>query len=224
MQTQRLHGLFIASIITLSVGCAGGSGGAQDDDLQDNDVCSISDPDCPEVCVKSGFGKCQGDYDPCAAYPDGVCPPAVVPVCTLSPSDWGAMDPASWPIDGLTIGGHTYSNEALYALLTEPSDVGNAAIILFRRYLAAVLNVAAGADSTDVEEAAADALVWFDTYLDEDGLPGDVRTNTEPGKEALAIGNILTAYNNGEIGPGACEGSGEEAEAEDEEEVEEETD
>jgi hypothetical protein len=214
MQLQRLHGLIITSIITLAVGCAGGSGGA-DDDLQDNDVCSTADPNCPEVCVKSGFGKCQGDYvDPCAAFEGGVCPPEEVPVCTLSPSDWASMDPASWPIDGLTIGGHTYSNEALFALLTDPSDIGNAAIILFRRYLAVVLNVAAGADSTDVEEAAAAALAWFDTYLDEEGLPGDVRTNSEPGKEALAIGNILSAYNNGEIGPGACEGSGEEVEAE----------
>jgi hypothetical protein len=216
MHTQRFQGLFIASVITLTVGC-GGSNNQDDTDLQDQEVCSVADADCDAVCVKSGFGKCQ--EDPCAAYPDGVCPVPEEPVCTLGPADWASMDPAAWPIDGLTIGGHTYSNEALHDLLVDSSDVGDASMILFRRYLAAVLNVAAGADSTSIDEAAADALAWFDANLGEEGLPGDVRTNTEAGKEALDIGNILSAFNSGEIGPGACEGSVEE---EAEEPVEEE--
>jgi hypothetical protein len=202
MQT-RYRQLFIASLLSLAVGCSGSSGDDVDQDseldLQDP-VCSLEDPDCPVVCVKSGFGKCQ--VDPCAEYENGECPPEEEPVCTLSAEDWKDNIEA-WPIDGLTIGDYTYSNEALNEFLSEPSDVGNAGQILLRAYITAVLNVAAGADSSEVDEAAAAALEWFETYTDE--LAGDVFVSTEEGQEALEIKDILDAFNKGEIGPGACE-------------------
>jgi hypothetical protein len=206
MQIHRVQGLLIASVLALSVGCADSSQDDGDIDLQDQNppVCSISDADCEAVCVKSGFGKCSEHNDPCAEYPDGVCPPPKEPGCTLSQGDWASMDPAAWPIDGLTIGDITYSNEALHEILNRSSDVGNASIILYRQYIAAVLNVAAGAGSLTIDEAAADTLAWFEENLGEEGLPGNVRTNTELGKEALDLANLLKAFNEGEVGPGAC--------------------
>jgi hypothetical protein len=201
MGTPRL---FIASLVALVAGCAG-SGRvdvADPGDLRDHEVCATAYADCGIVCVKTGFGKCL--HDPCATLPGGVCPPPEAQGCTLPQGVWKSTPPDAWPIDGLTIGELTYSSEALHALLGASSDAGNAGQILYRQYVAAALNVAVGSVSSAVDEAASEALAWFDANLGGDGLPGSVSTHAELGQAALELASVLAAFNEGEIGPGSC--------------------
>jgi hypothetical protein len=86
--------------------------------------------------------------------------------------------------------------ELLDILNTQP--LGDGWYILAHQYIAASLNVSAGASSpADVAQALADA--------------GDLLINTcngmtaEERAEAIALSETLDDYNNGEIGPGHCD-------------------
>jgi hypothetical protein len=82
---------------------------------------------------------------------------------------------------------------------TAPKD-GNAYIILAHQYMAAKLNMLAGASSTaQVDAAMTWATSFFSTYTPTSTLSTSVRD------EAIANAGTLDAYNNGVIGPGHCD-------------------
>jgi uncharacterized repeat protein (TIGR01451 family) len=85
---------------------------------------------------------------------------------------------------------------------TKPA--GNAYYILAKQYMAALLNIASGADSpasVDAAITAADAL--FDVYTPAE--IGALKGNKQPRPQFISAAGTLGAYNEGTIGPGHCD-------------------
>ena len=85
----------------------------------------------------------------------------------------------------------------LLSILKSSSEGGNTWIIVATQYIAARLNIAAGASSTDAVDGA---LATAEEYLSACGF-----ASTVSDADALAAKDILDAYNNGQIGPGHCD-------------------
>jgi len=85
----------------------------------------------------------------------------------------------------------------MLTILQTPSN-GNAWFIVAHQYIAAILNVASGASTTEGVDAAIAAAREF-LLGNCGGVPA-----SEAG-DAIAIGQMLDDYNNGVIGPGHCE-------------------
>jgi hypothetical protein len=87
--------------------------------------------------------------------------------------------------------------ERLLDILHRPSK-GDAWVILGRQYIAAILNVASGASTSDqVAQAIAEAEAWLTGHC------GGVPTSQAP--EAIALAETLDAYNHGLLGPAHCD-------------------
>jgi hypothetical protein len=114
--------------------------------------------------------------------------------CTLTQGYW-KNHPESWP-DG-------YDPEELLPILEAPPAGGNATLILAHQYIAALLNVAAGADDSAIADTLALAEAWFAAYSPD--FTTAVHASTPEGQEAIALAEILASYNEGHIGPGHCD-------------------
>ncbi|MEJ8756256.1 hypothetical protein WG947_04565 [Pontibacter sp. H259] len=132
--------------------------------------------------------------------PDVVTPPTdVVTGCTRTQGYWkNHADPSKKKYDKTW---DAYLNKAFYksgmtylqVLKTAPKN-GNAYIILAHQFIAAELNVAAGASiPTDVKNAWLAAEAYF-------------KGETTPARaELIAWAELLDKYNNGVVGPGHCD-------------------
>jgi hypothetical protein len=133
--------------------------------------------------------------------------------CTLTPGYWkthSIYGPAPHDPTWALIGEDTpffLSAQSYYEVLwTEPRG-GNAYYILARAYIAARLNVLAGASvPSDVETVLNSAADLFGTYTPEyiGGLGGD----NDLRKRFVRMAAILDDYNNGLTGPGDCDDDG----------------
>ena len=72
--------------------------------------------------------------------------------------------------------------------------------ILAHQYIAAELNMLAGANPTDAQVAFNEATILLDTYT-----PNEVKGNAGLEADCVRLGSILDDYNNGRIGPGHCD-------------------
>jgi hypothetical protein len=126
--------------------------------------------------------------------------------CTFTQGYWKTHGPIptgnnsnEWPVTSLTLGTVSYSDLELLAIFNQPA-AGNGLIALAHQLIAAKLNIAAGADGSDVAGAivAADALIG-----------GLVVPPVGAGSLAPSATSALTAtlmnYNEGLTGPGHCE-------------------
>jgi hypothetical protein len=86
-----------------------------------------------------------------------------------------------------------------------PPAGGNAYYMLAHQYIAVELNILAGADPSDVQEAFDDATELFETHTPE--YIGGLRGNDPLRQEFIGLKNTLAHYNEGFIGPGSCNGS-----------------
>jgi hypothetical protein len=132
--------------------------------------------------------------------------------CTLSPGYWkthSEFGPAPYdPTWGLLpngastiffLSGKTYHN----VMWTPPA--GNAYYNLSFQYIATELNFLNGADPTAAQAAFNTATILFNTYT-----PAQIKNlkgNNPLRKQFLTLASILDAYNNGQIGPGYCNGN-----------------
>jgi hypothetical protein len=126
--------------------------------------------------------------------------------CTQTQGYWKTHGPVptgnnvnEWTINGLTIGGVSYTNDQLQAIFTTPA-AGNGAIALAHQLISALINQAQGASvPTDVAAAMASA----------DALLTGVNLSTG-GYLAPKVTAVLTTtiadYNEGGTGPGHCTG------------------
>jgi len=114
--------------------------------------------------------------------------------CTLTQGYWKNHADA-WPVASLTIGTNTYSKDELLVILKTPVK-GNGLISLSHQLIAAKLNVAAGATSSSISDAIAQA----------DALIGSLKLGTDSltTAEVAALVDKLTQFNEGAIGPGHC--------------------
>jgi hypothetical protein len=116
--------------------------------------------------------------------------------CTLTQGFWKNHE--DWPVEELTLGGITYTKEELLAILRTPPR-GDVTYILAHQLIAAMLNVAHGADPAAIESTLADA----DAFLAAHPLGSKPRGEDRTAGADLAAS--LDDYNNGVTGPGHCD-------------------
>lgn len=91
------------------------------------------------------------------------------------------------------------SGQTYYQVMWTAPKGGNAYYILAHQYIAALLNIRAGAATTPAVDAAlAYANTFFNTYTPTSTLSKTERAN------AIAAAGTLGSYNTGTIGPGHC--------------------
>jgi hypothetical protein len=101
--------------------------------------------------------------------------------------------PDAWPVDSLTLGSESYTEEELIALL-EMNNRKDASLILADQLIAAKLNVLMGSDEPS---GVADAIAQADTLLSglSGKLPYGVRSKTALGQMMVSLGATLESYN-----------------------------
>ncbi|HEY8427958.1 MAG TPA: hypothetical protein VIL20_06265 [Sandaracinaceae bacterium] len=119
--------------------------------------------------------------------------------CTRTQGYWKTHFRA-WPVTSLRLGAHTYTaTEALALLWTSPQ--GDASLILAHQLIAALLNVASGAD-------AIDAIARAQSWLETNGTVLAFGIHASQAPEAIDLADELAAYNEGRDGPGHCDDHG----------------
>lgn len=135
------------------------------------------------------------------------CTPPPAPGCTATLGYWkthstygpASKPDATWNLVGGPDAAFFSSGMSWYQLFWTPVG-GNAYINLAHQYMAARLNILAGASSTtQVDAAIAWATTFFSTYTPSSTLTKAVKN------QALAYAGLLDDYNNGRIGPGHCD-------------------
>lgn len=131
--------------------------------------------------------------------------------CTLTQGFWKthnptvcAVDPTSplcidWPVTSLLLGTVSYDVSQLISILNTPA-AGNGLIVLAHQLIAAKLNVAAGADPTDVAGAIAAADIVIGGLLVPPVGSGSLKPSATSG-----LTTTLAGYNEGATGPGHCD-------------------
>lgn len=148
-----------------------------------------------------GGGYFDGLFD-CSA--DIVCrPPPTGHGCTLTPGYWkthSRYGPARYDATWASLGENTIfflSGKTYYQVMW--TDSVDKYYILARSYIAATLNVEAGASTTeDVDEALSFAQAFFASHAPGAALPSALRA------QVIGMAGILDNYNNGLLGPGHC--------------------
>lgn len=163
------------------------------------EVVRVVEGELEQDALAWGFGTPFDEHRSGYAFTHTVCCPAD-PGCTRSQGYWkthhaGARVPAldrDWPLAETTqLCGKTWLE-----LLGTPPRGGDAWVILAHQYIAARLNVAAGASVPAAVDAAltdADAFLLACAVEDADRA------------EALEVAETLDDFNNGLVGPGHCE-------------------
>lgn len=125
--------------------------------------------------------------------------------CTFTQGFW-KNHPEAWPVSSLTLGSVSYTDVQLGAIFDEPVS-GNGLISLAHQLIAAKLNIANGASSTDVGDDidAADALIGALV------VPPVGSGHLDPDTTSALV-DALTDFNEGIAGPGHCEEEEEEEE------------
>ncbi len=125
------------------------------------------------------------------------CPPQKQYGCTLTQGYWKNHE--SWPLGYLDIGEWYWKWTLLEWMWLDIE--GDASLILLHQYIAAELNIAAGADPSDIEDTLDAALDWLDDYA---SLPAGVSPSSPDGSEAVELADELERFNSGVMGPGHC--------------------
>lgn len=118
--------------------------------------------------------------------------------CTFTQGFW-KNHPEVWPVSSLALGSVTYTAAELGQIFDEPV-AGNGLISLAHQLIAAKLNVANGADDSDIAQAIADA----DALINGLVVPPIGSGSLDP-DDTSALVDALTDFNEGTTGPGHCE-------------------
>ena len=112
--------------------------------------------------------------------------------CTFTQGFW-KNHPTLWPVSSLTLGGHTYNENQLIALMQLPS-VGDASLILADQLIAAKLNVLANGGTDAVAQTIAQADLLLGMFSAR--LPLGISPSTTVGTAMVSLGDALDRYNN----------------------------
>lgn len=119
--------------------------------------------------------------------------------CSYTIGFW-KTHPEAWPVDELTLGGVTYNQAELLDILnTQPR--GDKTLILAHQLIGTKLNLANGADGTDLGDTIAEADAWL-------AANGGVGSGEKKWNGGEPLKNTMDDYNNGLIGPGHCDDAG----------------
>jgi hypothetical protein len=133
------------------------------------------------------------------------------PGCTFTQGYWKTHGPVgcltgnnetAWPADvlanGLTLGTVGYTADELCSIFNKPA-AGNGLISLAHQLIAAKINVANGADDTEVAQCIADA----DALIGGLGIP-PVGSGSLSSDATSSLTTCLDNFNKGTTGPGHC--------------------
>lgn len=119
--------------------------------------------------------------------------------CTYTQGYW-KNHKDNWPVLSLTLGTVVYTQQELCDILDQPVQ-GNGLVSLAHQLIATKLNLANGADPTDVIAAVNDA----DALIGGLVIPPVGGGYLDPSATS-ATTQVLDDFNNGIIGPGHCDG------------------
>jgi hypothetical protein len=134
----------------------------------------------PQLCTEGGIPEDDGG-------------------CTYTQGYWKNHE-ESWPVSSLTLGAVNYSASELLTLFGTPVK-GDASLSLGHQLMAAKLNVANGADDSDVSLVIENADAWLSTFSGK--LPYKVKSGAAA--DAIVWAVALDDFNNGVSGPGHCD-------------------
>lgn len=169
---------------------------------------------CGTAYVFRAFAHANSTYNRSAFSANTTCSTASCGGggCTFTQGYWKTHGPTlcltgnntnQWPADvqanGLALGTTSYTDSELCSIFNTPAQ-GNGLISLAHQLIAAKLNVANGADSTQVTQTIADADALIAGYV----IP-PVGGDALPNASTSALTATLTSYNEGSIGPGHCQ-------------------
>lgn len=140
--------------------------------------------------------RCSTDYN--CDNPGPTPPPGGTAGCTYTLGYWKNHADA-WPVTSLTLGTVAYNQTQLLRILRQPVR-GNGLVSLAHQLIAAKLNVANGATSTEVADAISDA----DALIGDLVVPPIGDGHLRP-RDTSSLNDTLASFNEGEIGPGHCE-------------------
>jgi hypothetical protein len=136
--------------------------------------------------------------------------------CTLTQGYWkthndsfkgGAPSDPTWLLIGPAAEQTTFflSGQTYFQVMWT-SGGGNAYYILAKQYIAAELNILAGADGSAVTTTLSTATTLFNTYTP--AQIGALKGNNALRQQFISLAGILGSYNEGLIGPGHCDQDG----------------
>ena len=126
--------------------------------------------------------------------------------CTYTQGFWATHGPIPvgnnenlWPVTSLDVGSVTYTDLQLLSIFNTPAQ-GNGLLTLAHQLIAAKLNVANGADSTDIAQVISDADALIGSLV----VPPIGGGFLAPGATSTLV-QALADYNEGVTGPGHCQ-------------------
>lgn len=121
--------------------------------------------------------------------------------CVFTQGYW-KNHPEAWPVTSLTIGGVVYTDAELLSILNTPAK-GNGLISMAHQLIAAMLNVANGADSTNIQATIDSADLLISSSCAGDPVPPIGGCSISPGTTS-PTNDTLDSYNNGNLGVPHC--------------------
>jgi RNA polymerase sigma-70 factor (ECF subfamily) len=119
--------------------------------------------------------------------------------CPLGPGFW-KNNPSVWPVNSLTLGTITYTENQLLAILSTPIGTGkmDASLLLADELIAAKLDLLNGSTACPIGStiAAADSLIF------NLPIPLKISPSSSEGQQMIALAATLDNYNNGLLTPG----------------------
>jgi len=112
-----------------------------------------------------------------------------------------ANHPEAWTVTSIMIGIQFYSQTELLAIL--PGGGGDASTILAVQLASTKLNIAAGADATQISAT----MLQADALLAQFGgkLPYNVPPSAPEGQAMVSLAGLLDMYNNGQMSPNCAQ-------------------
>lgn len=118
--------------------------------------------------------------------------------CTRDSTYWGGT--SDWPTSSLELGDAMYPYVELECLMQHPIK-DDASVMLAKELIAAKLNVASGADDSEI----ADVVDAADAWLASVGGRLPLGMSAKDAVEGLIYATLLESWNSGVTGPGHCE-------------------
>ena len=180
------------------------------------DACGASSQNCSQVPLDCdtqysfrAFAHANSTYNRSAYSATTTCstePCVGDGGCTYTQGFWATHGPIPvgnnqnlWPVTSLTLGNVSYTDLQLLSIFNTPAQ-GNGLLTLAHQLIAAKLNIANGADSTDIAQAMSDADALIGSLV----VPPVGSGFLAPGATSTLV-QALTDYNEGVTGPGHCQ-------------------
>jgi hypothetical protein len=140
-----------------------------------------------QACILASIAACNVEPGPIGSHSG----------CVKTPELW--REHGNWPLLNLTLGSNVYNVTQLFAILDEPAN-GNALVSLAQQLIAAKLNIAIGANPTQVAATVAQA----EAAIGWNVIP-PVGSDSLSESNTLGLISTLALFNQGGLGAPVCQ-------------------